>query len=317
MRPKIVVVGSSNTDLVVQVNYLPAPGETILGDNFMMARGGKGANQAVAAARLGAEVTFISRLGQDSFGEMALSACQAEQINTEFISIDTQSASGVALIMVDQLGENVIAVAGGANNTLAPEHVHAAEAAIQEAECVLLQLEIPLETVKTAVSLANKHNVPVILNPAPAMALPTDLLQAIDILTPNETEAAILGLINREAGDNIQDINPFGIQTVIVTLGGRGALLVQENVRDHIPAYPIDVVDTTAAGDAFNGALAVALANGRSLPDAIDFANAAGALAASKAGAQTSLPTPEKVEQLQSTTILNTKKRGGALAKEP
>lgn len=283
----------------------------------MMARGGKGANQAVAAARLGADVTFVSRLGRDSFGEMALAACQDEQINTEFISYDGQTASGVALIMVDDMGENVIAVAGGANNTLAPNHVYAAEPTIQEADCVLLQLEIPLETVQTAVSLANKHNVPVILNPAPAMALPASLLQAIDILTPNETEAAILGLIDSNAGDDIQNVKQAGIQTIIITLGSKGALLVQNHIKRHIPAYPIDVVDTTAAGDAFNGALAVALANGRSLSDAIDFANAAGALAASKAGAQTSLPTLEEVLQLQSAMNLRIEKEGGALAKEP
>ena len=300
MKPKIVVVGSSNTDLVVQVPYFPAPGETILGDDFMMARGGKGANQAVAAARLGADVTFVSRLGQDSFGEMALNACKAEQINTNFISFDKAKASGVALIMVDQNGENVIAVASGANNTLMPDDVVAAESAIQEADCVLLQLEIPLETVKTAVSLANKHNTLVILNPAPAMTLPIELLQAIDILTPNETEAAILGLVDSDSLDDIQDIHQSGIKTIVMTLGSKGALLIQDDVEQQVPAYPISVVDTTAAGDGFNGALAVALANGRSLPDAVDFANAAGALAATKAGAQPSLPTLEEVEQFQS-----------------
>lgn len=300
MTPKIVVVGSSNTDLVVQVPYFPAPGETILGDDFMMARGGKGANQAVAAARLGADVTFISRLGRDSFGEMALNACKAEGINTEFISFDDNIASGVALIMVDENGENVIAVASGANNTLTSDDIYAAESVIQAADCVLLQLEIPLETVKTAVSLANKHNTLVILNPAPAMALPIELLQSIDILTPNETEAAILGLIDQESGNDIQDIDQSGIKTIIMTCGSKGALLVQDNIKQQIPAYPINVVDTTAAGDGFNGALAVALANGRSLPEAVAFANAAGALAATKAGAQPSLPTLAEVEQFQS-----------------
>lgn len=300
MNPKIVVVGSSNTDLVVQVPYFPAPGETILGDDFLMARGGKGANQAVAAARLGADVTFVSRLGQDSFGEMALKACEAEQINTDFISFDEEKASGVALIMVDQDGENVIAVAGGANNTLMPDDVIAAEPAIKKADCVLLQLEIPLETVKTAVTLANKHNTLVILNPAPAMPLPPELLQAIDILTPNETEAAILGLVDSNSFDDNQHVHQSGIKTIVMTLGSKGALLIQDGLKQQIPAYPISVVDTTAAGDGFNGALAVGLANGRSLPDAVDFANAAGALAASKAGAQPSLPTLAEVKQFQS-----------------
>ena len=151
MKPKIVVVGSSNTDLVVQVPNFPAPGETILGDDFMMARGGKGANQAVAAARLGADVAFVSRLGRDSFGEMAMDACKAEQIDTDFISFDEEKASGVALIMVDHQGENVIAVVGGENNTLKQDDVYAAESVIQSADCMLLQLEIPLDAVKTAV----------------------------------------------------------------------------------------------------------------------------------------------------------------------
>ena len=272
-----------------------------MGGDFLMARGGKGANQAVAAARLGAEVTFVSRLGQDSFGEIALKACQDEQINTDFISFDAKKASGVAVIMVEQQGENIIAVAGGANETLTPENVIAASAAIQAADCLLLQLEIPLDTVQTAVSLANKHKVPVILNPAPAMKLPQDLLEAIDILTPNETEAAILGLVEPDAAIDNQTMRQLGLETIIMTLGSQGARLIQMKAKQQVPAYPINVVDTTAAGDAFNGALAVALANGGSLPDAIDFANAAGALAASKAGAQSSLPTLEEVKQLQST----------------
>ena len=301
MKPKIVVVGSSNTDLVVQVPHFPSPGETVLGDGFMMARGGKGANQAVAAARLGADVTFISSLGQDSFGEMALAACQAEDINTDFFRIDKQKASGVALILVDQQGENEIAVASGANAALTPADVFAAEAVIQSADCILLQLEIPLHTVEAVVELANKHQILVILNPAPAMPLPAKLLQSIDILTPNETEAAILGMFDPDQPDVLQNVHHLGIKTIVTTLGSRGALLVHDDLQQEIPAYTTHVVDTTSAGDAFNGALAVALANGRSLPDAVDFANAAGSLAASRAGAQLSLPTLIEVNQLLSS----------------
>ncbi len=300
MKSKIVVIGSSNTDLVIQVPHFPTPGETVLGDNFMMARGGKGANQAVAAARLGADVIFISRLGQDSFGEMALAACQAEQINTDFILFDEQKASGVALIMVDRQGENVIAVAGGANTALTPADVLAAESVIQSSDCVLLQLETPLATVEAAVRLANKHNVLVILNPAPAMPLPSKLLQAVGILTPNETEAEILGLVDSDQPDVLRNVRRLEIKTVVMTLGSEGALLVTDDSQQKIPAYPIHMVDSTAAGDAFNGALAVGLANGRSLQSTVDFANAVGALAASKAGAQPSLPTLAEVKQFLS-----------------
>ena len=306
MKPKIVVIGSSNTDLVVQVPHFPEPGETILGDDFMMARGGKGANQAVAAARLGADVTFISRLGQDSFGELAMNACKAEAVNTEFISIDREKASGVALIMVDQYGENVIAVASGANNTLTQDDVFVAESVIRSADCILLQLETPLATVRAAIELANKHHIPVILNPAPAVPLPASFLQSIDILTPNETEAVILDLIDSDLPDDIQNVRQSGIKTIVMTMGSKGALLLHEDGRQQVPAYPINVVDTTAAGDAFNGALAVAWANGRSLSDAVDFANAAGALAASKSGAQCSLPTLAEVNQFLSVNRVTT-----------
>ena len=298
MKPKIVVVGSSNTDLVVQVTHFPSPGETVLGDGFIMAHGGKGANQAVAAARLGAQVTFVSSLGQDSFGEMAMEAYKAEGINTEFIRFDKKAPSGVALILVDPKGENEIAVASGANFTLTTADVERAEPAIRSADCVLLQLETPLPTVETAVELAKKHEVPVILNPAPARALPEALLRSIDVLTPNETEAEMLDLMDSDSRDIGAKMREFGIETVVMTMGGKGALLVRDNEQHQIPAFPTSAVDTTAAGDAFNGALAVAIAGGRPLKEAVRFANAAGALAASSAGAQSSLPTLDEVNGL-------------------
>jgi ribokinase len=298
MKPIIVVVGSSNTDLVVQVPHFPSPGETVLGDGFIMAHGGKGANQAVAAARLGAQVTFVSSLGRDSFGEMAMEAYQVEGIDTEFIQIDEKSPSGVALILVDPKGENEIAVASGANFTLTAADVEQAEPAIQSADCVLLQLETPLPTVEAAVALANKYKVPVILNPAPARPLPSALLQSIDVLTPNETEAEMLGLLGSDQPDIAARMRQLGIETVVMTMGDRGALLVRDGEQQQIPAFPTSAVDTTAAGDAFNGALAVAIASGRPLEDAVRFANAAGAFAASSAGAQSSLPTLDDVNGL-------------------
>ena len=298
MKPKIVVVGSSNTDLVVQVPHFPSPGETVLGDGFIMAHGGKGANQAVAAARLGAQVTFVSCLGQDSFGEMAMEAYRAEGINTEFIRIDSKAPSGVALILVDPKGENEIAVASGANFTLTVADVEMAEPAIQSADCVLLQLETPLPTVETAVALAKKHEVPVILNPAPARPLPESLLKSVDVLTPNETEAEMLGLVGSDQTDIARNMLRLGIETVVMTMGSRGALLVSDGEEQQIPAFPTSAVDTTAAGDAFNGALAVAIASDQPLEDAVRFANAAGAFAASSPGAQSSLPTLEDVTGL-------------------
>jgi ribokinase len=298
MKPKIVVVGSSNTDLVVQVPHFPSPGETVLGDGFIMAHGGKGANQAVAAARLGAQITFVSSLGQDEFGELAMKAYRAEGINTEFIQIDNKAPSGVALILVDPKGENEIAVASGANFTLTAADVEIAEPAIQSADCVLLQLETPLPTVEAAVALARKHEVPVILNPAPARPLPESILQSIDVLTPNETEAEMLGLVGSDQTDIAANMLRLGIETVVMTMGSRGALLVRDGEQQQIPAFPTSAVDTTAAGDAFNGALAVAIASGRPLKDAVRFANAAGAFAASSPGAQSSLPTLDDVNGL-------------------
>ena len=298
MKPKIVVVGSSNTDLVVQVPHFPGPGETVLGDGFIMVNGGKGANQAVAAARLGAQVTFVTCVGQDSFGEAAIKAYLDEGIDTGFIRYDKKSPSGVALILVDPKGENEIAVASGANFALTAAHVQSAEESIQSADCVLLQLETPLPTVETAVALAKKHDVPVILNPAPARALPESLLKMIDVLTPNETEAEMLGLVSDGISDIEASMHRLGIGTVIMTMGGKGALLVEDGEQQQIPAFPTSAVDTTAAGDAFNGALAVALASRRPIQESVRFANAAGALTASAAGAQSSLPYLEDVEAL-------------------
>jgi ribokinase len=300
MTPKVVVVGSANTDFVLGVPDLPSKGETVLGDQFRVVRGGKGANQAVAAARLGADVTFVARLGTDSFGDQALSAYREEGIHTEFIVQDPEIHSGIALIMVNPSGENVIAVGPGANSRLSAQDVLAASAAIEQADCVLLQLEIPVEAVQAAAEIAHRHQVRVILNPAPARKLPQELLNKVNYLTPNETETAIL------AGEDPSSIGPdslprlasaLGVPKLVVTLGARGAAILQDGQATLIPSFPIKPVDTTASGDAFNGALAVALASGQTIAEAVRFANAAGAITATRPGAQPSLPTRKELDQ--------------------
>ena len=294
---KIVVVGSSNTDMVVKTPHLPAPGETVLGGEFVMAAGGKGANQAVAAARLGAEVTFVARVGQDVFGEQALAGFEREGLITEYVTADPTAASGVALIFVDATGENSIAVASGANACLSPHDVQQARQAIEAADVLLLQLETPVETVLAAARIAHQAGVRVILNPAPAPAnpLPAELLACVDILTPNESELALLAGASAGVEQAATQGLSQGVETVIVTLGAQGALIVTQDTRQTVPSFPVDAVDTTAAGDAFNGGLAVALAEGKVLAKAVRFANACGALATTRLGAQPSLPTRDEV----------------------
>jgi ribokinase len=299
MKPKVVVVGSANTDMVVQVQHLPEPGETVLGGDYIQAQGGKGANQAVAAARLGAEVTFVARVGQDAFGETAVAAYKAEGIDTEFIVQDAKTPSGVAIIMVNHAAENIIAVAQGANAKLSPSDILAAEAVIRNANCLLVQLEVPLETVQSAVQLAVKYHVPVILNPAPVTKqLPIDLLGMVDFLTPNEVEAAYLAGEHsaKHAMDSAYLLkSQFKIKNLIITLGEKGAAIVAYR-NQIVPPFHVQPVDTTGAGDAFNGGLAVAIARGDNLVEAVKFANAVAALATTSSGAQLSMPTWETVE---------------------
>lgn len=299
---KIIVVGSSNTDMVVKTPHIPAPGETVLGGEFLMAAGGKGANQAVAAARLGAEVTFVARVGRDVFGEQAQAGFRREGLDTRYVVTDPQAASGVALIFVDAGGENSIAVAPGANARLSPDDARRAREAIEAADVLLLQLEIPPETVLAAAETAHRAGVRVILNPAPAppQPLPADLLACVDVLTPNESEASLLTgtqvVDTDDAEQAARRLLEQGVGAVIVTLGARGALVVTPAGQQLVPSFPVDVVDTTAAGDAFNGGLAVALAGKKSLEEAVRFASACGALATTRMGAQPSLPTAGEVE---------------------
>jgi ribokinase len=294
MKPPIVVVGSSNTDMVIRTEHIPAPGETILGGTFFMNPGGKGANQAVAAARLGAHVVFICKTGNDIFGKQALDGFAKEHIDTNFIRRDADNPSGVALITVDKKGQNSIAVAAGANANLLKQDIEKAIPVIENAAYVLLQLEIPLDIVKYVASIAFAKKVKVILNPAPACELPEGLLEQVSIITPNETEAQMLTGISvidsKSAEQAARKLAATGIKTVIITRGEAGAFLLHEGEVSDIPVMPVRAVDTTAAGDVFNGALVVALSNGLSMKDAVTFANRAAAISVTRLGAQSSAP---------------------------
>ena len=300
--PRVVVVGSSNTDLVIKTQSIPRPGETVLGGSFLMAAGGKGANQAVAAARLGADVTFIARIGSDAFGDAALAGLAAEGIRTEFVMRDDRAASGVALIIVDEQAENAIAVAPGANSLLSVHDVEQANDTIRAADVLLLQLETPLDTVCHAARLAREARVPVILNPAPAQPLDRALLEYVTVLTPNRGEAALLSGIEvvdeATARAAANALLGMGVSHVVITLGAEGALWIGQGEEDRVAGMAVEALDTTGAGDAFNGALATALGVGDSMRRAARFATVAGALATTQLGAQPSLPTREMVEIL-------------------
>lgn len=294
---KILVVGSINMDLVVRVPHAPFPGETVLGGDFQTFPGGKGANQAVAAARMGGEVTLVVRVGNDDFGNTLIQVLVQDKVKTTYVIKDTDAKSGIAMIAVADDGENLIVVASGANKRVSIEDVQKASDIMRDTDLLLMQLECPLEVVSMAAELAHAHQVPVVLNPAPAQPLPKSLFTLVDVLTPNEKELAMLtGEDDLERG--IQTLRDWGVKNVVVTLGAKGARLVNETTDQYLPAFEVSAVDTTAAGDAFNGALAVALAEGKPLIEAVRYGTAAGALAAMKIGAQPSLPTREAVEEL-------------------
>lgn len=289
MKGPLLVVGSLNMDLVVRAPRLPRLGETVLGGEFRTFPGGKGANQAVACARLGAPVTMIGRVGQDAFGASLLQTLAQDGVDLTYIRQDGGAATGVALITVVESGDNAIVVASGANGRVSAEDVRAAEAVFREAAALVLQLECPLEAVTEAVHLARHYGLPIVLNPAPARPLPDDLLQAVDYLIPNESELALLSGREQRA-QAIEALLARGVRHLVITLGEEGALLATEAEQRHFAAYAVQAVDTTAAGDAFVGAFAVALAEGQPLAEAIRWGNAAGALAVTRPGAQPSLP---------------------------
>jgi ribokinase len=301
MPAPIIVVGSLNMDFVAQVDRLPLPGETVLGGGFRTIPGGKGANQACAAGRLGGRVRMVGRVGDDVCGEQLRASLGAAGVDVDAVRSIDATPSGVALIVVQANGQNQIVVAGGANGLLAPSDV---ESALGDAEggYLLLQLETPLDTVAAAAAIGKRQGMTVILDPAPARALPPSLLARVDILTPNESEALVL-LGRREATVSLEEapdvaraLRNLGVSTVILKLGGNGAFLSSASAQQHFATSRVDVLDATAAGDTFNGALAVALAEGKSVADAIAFANAAASLSVARFGAQASIPTRAEVD---------------------
>lgn len=292
----IVVVGSINMDLVVRAPHLPQPGETIIGSDFRTFPGGKGANQAVAAARLGGHVKMIGRVGSDAFGEQLLQTLRADRIDTTFVQRDTAAPSGVALITVEEAGQNTIVVASGANARVTPDDVGAASTAFAGASVLLLQLECPLQTVRSAIEAAKRQQVRVILNPAPSQPLDASLLSQVDYLVPNQIELALLTQ-SGSLEEGVKRLKARGVKQVVVTLGGDGVAVFDDDGVYQLPPHRVSVVDTTAAGDAFVGGFAVALVEGKSTRAAAEWGNAAGALAVTRAGAQPSLPARAELEQ--------------------
>ena len=286
-------------DMVVKTTHIPAPGETVLGGTFLMNPGGKGANQAVAAARLGGEVAFIAKIGNDIFGRQSAQLFDEEEINTEGVVSDTEHPSGIALITVDEAGENSIVVAPGANAHLKPEDVDHYLGFYDECKLVLLQLEIPMNTVEATLKHAHERGVVVVVNPAPVNEQLRKLFPFIDILTPNMKEAEMLSGINiadiETAKAAALAIHQKGVKHVVVTLGKLGAVIVNQAGFEHVAAPEVKAVDTTAAGDVFNGALTVYLAEGKSLSEAVSFACKAAAIAVTRLGAQSSIPYRNEV----------------------
>lgn len=300
-QPATVVVGSVNMDLVVTAPAIPTPGQTLLAHGFSTVPGGKGANQAVAAARLGSSTALIGRVGDDAFGAALRRELEESGVDCRHLQVTPGAPSGVALIVVSDTGENAICVVAGANALLTPEDVEAAEPLIAAARVCVLQLEIPLPTAARAAACARRHGVEVVLDPAPAPgALPAELWAA-DILTPNQSEAArLLGSPRppEDPAETARQLQARGARSVVLKLGASGAYFRSAAGAGHLPGHRVRVVDTTAAGDAFTAALAVGRAEGRPLPEAVALANAAGALACTRFGAQPSAPRRAEVERL-------------------
>jgi ribokinase len=295
---EIFVIGSSNTDMVVKTDMLPLPGETKLGGTFFMTAGGKGANQAVTVARMGGNVTFIAKVGNDIFGRQTIEGLNTESINTSNVFVDETAPSGVALIMVNDEGENCIVVAPGANANLLPGDIETIKS-ISEAGIILLQLEIPLETITSIAKRAKKSGQKVILNPAPAQKLDDELLNGLFLITPNETEASLLtGVTVKDELTASQAANVFlskGVQNVVITMGASGAYVLSGGISKIVPAKSVKAIDSTGAGDVFNGAMAVAISEGKSIEEAVIFANKAAAISVTRLGAQSSVPYRKEI----------------------
>jgi ribokinase len=300
MKNKVVVVGSYNTDLRIKTERIPHPGETIIGGVFSEGGGGKGANQAVAAARAGAEVSFIARVGNDVLGKEGIQRLSKEKINTKFIFQDDNVSTGVAFIVVDKHGENSIVVASGANAMLSPNDIEPAYEEISSANVLLVQLESPIEAIRRAIRIANENGTTVILNPAPAQPLDQDLLQEIDIITPNKVEAEMITGIKASDEDKlcstVKKISEFGIKNVLITLGSNGIYAGLSGEMILFPAYKVCSIDSTGAGDIFSGSLAAFLSEGISIEKAIRLASASASISVTRLGAQNSAPNRKEVE---------------------
>lgn len=302
---KIVVVGSTNTDFVIRAKSIPAPGETVIGEDYFVNPGGKGANQAMAVAKLGGKCTFVTKIGDDEYGRRAIENFKAAGIDVSHVYMEETVHTGTAFIIVDEKGENAITVSSGANAKLSPADIDAARKVIETADIVLMQLEVPMETIERVAEIASAKGVKVILNPAPAVRLSPSLLSKLYMITPNENECAIITGIPSDSEVRVfkaaETLMDLGVENVIVTQGKRGSTFCSRDGKILVPAIcQKTVVDTTAAGDIFNGALCVALAEGKSIHDAMSFATAASSISVTRKGAQPSIPTRREVKSLLS-----------------
>lgn len=294
---KIVVVGSLNMDMVVRTTFHPKPGETVLGGEFRTFFGGKGANQAVAAARLGATVQMVGKVGKDAFGAQLCNGLEHAGVDIQYIDQDERYPTGIAMITLDQIGQNTIVVASGANMKLTPEDVKRSESAFHDADLLMMQLETPLSAIEQAVEIAKKYHLKIVLNPAPAKSLQGELLKQIDYLVPNQSELATLAPSHDNIKSAIAELHHLGVPHIIVTLGDQGVLASYSGKTLSLPAHQIEVKDTVAAGDAFAGGFCTALSEGKSLDEALVWGNAAGAIAVTRLGAQNSLPNRKELLQ--------------------
>lgn len=297
---RLTVLGSINVDHIMNIAQFPAPGETVIGKQYQTAFGGKGANQAVACGRSGADITFIACVGDDAIGAEILAQLQRDRIHTAAVSVVPEAATGVAMIFVNKDGENVIGISAGANAALTPEYFAPYKGLVEQSDALLMQLESPLETVIAAAAAAKNHQTKVILNPAPARELPDSLLKLVDVITPNETEAEKLTGISVSdetgAAKAAQVLHDKGIEQVLITLGSRGVWLSVNGEGRRIPGFKVNAVDTIAAGDTFNGAYVTALLEGKTADDAVRFAHAAAAIAVTRRGAQPSVPWRREID---------------------